>query len=208
MQQGNRPVPVQGECGGTTVWRVYGEHFDRHQYLILQLLCNLWYLCFLLEYCNPILSSFFIIMILSLCSSGPLGISSVERLLYPFFIYFPAFSLIVFFFCCILIDPISEPSLGSYWSSPTAGGMLSVRSALLVAAAITAQSLSAAMSRVAASVAPASWADDVTCAAKVMRGEKHAGLWSAFLSRLCSRDGAGRLALGGVPGGRIGQRQG
>lgn len=59
--------------------------------------------------------------------------------------------------------------------------MLSVRSVCPVAATLTALYLSAAMSRVAASVAPVLWADAVTCVGRVTRGERHGGRWSEFL---------------------------
>lgn len=90
----------------------------------------------------------------------------------------------------------------------TAGGMLSVRSVCLVAAALTALFLNAVMLRAAASVAPASWADAATCVGKVTRDGRHGGRWSAFPWKPCSRDGGGRPAQGVVPGGRTGLRQG
>ena len=86
--------------------------------------------------------------------------------------------------------------------------MLSVRSVCLVAAAIAALSLSIVILRVAASVAPALWADAVTCVAWVTKGGRHSGLWNVFLWTLCSRDGEALPARGVVPGARTGLRQG
>lgn len=96
----------------------------------------------------------------------------------------------------------------SYHSSQTAGGMQSARSVCTVAAALMALFLRAAMTRAAASVAIVLWVGTVTCVAMVTRGEKPRDLWSAFQLKLCSRDGVGRPAQGGVPVGHTGLRQG
>lgn len=86
--------------------------------------------------------------------------------------------------------------------------MQNIRSVCPVAAALVALSLSVVMLRATASVALVLLADTVTCVARVTRGARHAGRWSAFPWNLCSRDGGGCPAQGVVPGGRTDLRQG
>lgn len=134
------------------------------------------------------------------------------------FIPIKLFFLFYFFFTCIFNSivvsihwsPVCIPStpLHCDWSSLTAGGMQSVGSVCPVAAALTALFLSAVMLRAAASVAPVLWADAVNCVARVTRGGRHGGRWSAFSWKLCSRDGGVCPARGVVPGGRTDLRQG
>lgn len=101
----------------------------------------------------------------------------------------------------------SPSALALIHSSQTVGGMVTVRSAYLAAAAHWAQSLSVATWRAAASAVLAFLVGAATCAGRATSGGRQDGPWNVFPSNQCRGSGGGAcLGQGAAPGERTDPR--